>query len=205
MSIFLLMRHGESEAQGYIAGRSENIHLSTKGRNEADELAEVLSHLKLFSSGQLDLFFSSPLTRTYETAEIISHRLKKEFTTNETFLEVDFGNWTGKRFSELRGNSDWERFNSFRTGTIIPGGETMAAVQLRMVTEIERLRKEFPDKVIGIVSHGDPIRSVICYYTGIPLDFMTRVTISTASLSIIEINDNGPVIQCINHTAGVRF
>lgn len=199
MSNFLLIRHGESEAFGYIAGRTDGIHLSAKGRVEAEEIADVLKNMKI------DLFYTSPITRTLETTEIITNVLKKDYKLDEEFLEVDFGEWTGKKFAELKNDPGWKQFNTFRTGTLIPGGEMISQVQTRVITEMEKLNQEFPNKSIVIVSHGDPIRSAICYYSGIPLDFMTRITVSTASLSIIEINNWGPVVQCVNFTPGVRI
>lgn len=199
MSTILLIRHGESEAFGYIAGRTDGIHLSPKGRKEAEEMGNVLTNFKI------DMFYTSPITRTLETTEIITGILRKDYKLDEEFLEVDFGEWTGRKFSELKNDPGWKMFNTFRTGTLIPGGEIISQVQTRMITEIEKLNNEFPGKTIAIVSHGDPIRSAICYYSGIPLDFMTRITVSTASLSIIDINTWGPVVQCVNFTPGVRI
>jgi probable phosphoglycerate mutase len=80
----------------------------------------------------------------------------------------------------------------------------MCEVQTRVVAELERIRKRYPDDTIAIVSHGDPIRAVIAYYAGIPLDLFLRVEIGPASVSVIAIDDYGPRILLLNDTGALH-
>jgi probable phosphoglycerate mutase len=68
-----------------------------------------------------------------------------------------------------------------------------------MVGVIEGLREEMPEGVIAVVSHGDPIKTILAHYGGIPLDFLLRFEVSPASVSIVSVNDFGPRILCINN------
>ncbi len=71
-------------------------------------------------------------------------------------------------------------------------------VQQRMVTEIERLRKEYLHCTLAVISHADPIKSVLAHYAGIPLDFFPRLEISLVSVSILSISDHGARVLCMN-------
>ena len=119
-------------------------------------------------------------------------------------VEVDFGDWTGKRFEELRNDNIWYLFNTYRSGTRIPGGESMQEIQLRMVKAVEKIRIDNNANNIIIVSHGDPLRCLIAYHLGIPLDFILRFEISTASVSLLKINDYGSKILCLNSSGDIK-
>ncbi len=74
----------------------------------------------------------------------------------------------------------------------------MVEVQQRMVSGLEGIRKEYPEGIVAVFSHADPIKAVLAHYCGIPLDFFMRLEISLTSVSVISINDYGPRILCMN-------
>jgi probable phosphoglycerate mutase len=195
MAVFLLIRHAHNDAIGRkIVGRSAGIRLNQRGNEEAEALALRLAAIPI------DAIFSSPLERCQETAMPIARRLGIKIQTREALNEIAFGEWTGRSFAELEKFPRWRQFNTFRSGTRIPGGELMAEVQARMVGEIEELRRQFPEGIMALFSHGDPIKTAIAHYAGFPLDLMLRYEISLASVSVLDIRDSGPRILCINHT-----
>jgi len=200
VAVFLLIRHGHNDVVGRtLAGRKSGIHLNATGKDQAEKLVERLSEVPI------QAIFSSPMERTRETAEPLARNLGLEIGIMEDITEIDFGEWAGRSFEDLENDPEWRHFNTFRSGTRIPGGELMVEVQNRMVTSIEKLRKEFPDKVIALFSHGDPIKTVIGHYAGIPLDFALRLHISLASVSVVAVHDYGPRIFCINNTGNFPF
>ncbi len=195
MAVFLLIRHGHNDSVGRrIVGRSAGIPLDQRGKEEAETLALRLAAVPI------DAIFSSPLERCQETAEPLAHRLRVEIQTRDALNEIAFGEWTGLSFAELEKFPRWRQFNTFRSGTRIPGGELMAEAQARMVGEIEELRRQSPEGIMALFSHGDPIKTAIAHYAGFPLDLMLRYEISLASVSILDIRDSGPRILCVNHT-----
>ncbi|MGE5499584.1 MAG: histidine phosphatase family protein [Syntrophothermus sp.] len=197
MTTFYIIRHGNTTAGNMISGRTPGFHLSENGRMQAEQLAERISHIGF------DAIYASPMERTQETASYLARRTDKKVETLESLIEVDFGRWTGKSFDELESDKVWKLFHTFRSGTPVPGGESMVDVQTRMITEIDRLRHKHPRQTVAIVSHGDPIRCTITYYAGIPLEMMLRINISTASVSIIEVEDWGARIHCINESGDI--
>jgi probable phosphomutase (TIGR03848 family) len=198
MATFLLIRHGNTDMVGRVlAGRMPGVHLNEEGRTEAEELAQRLAPYNI------DFLCSSPLERTRETARPIAELKGLEVEIREGLTEIDTGEWTGMQITDLQPRKMWKLFNSFRTGTRIPGGEHILEVQKRMVDEIENLRSRAPSGSFGIFSHGDPIKTVIAYYAGMQLDSFDRITISPASLSILVVEDHGSRIKCLNNTANL--
>ncbi|MFP4012752.1 MAG: histidine phosphatase family protein [Chitinispirillaceae bacterium] len=197
MARFLLIRHGDCEPVGkYLAGRKENVHLNANGRRQAECIADGLAETKI------DHLFSSPLERAVETAERIARVQNTEIRTDEAFLEIDYGDWTGMSFEKLASDDLWSQFNRFRSSTRVPGGEMMIEVQKRFVSRIKALHDENPESVVGIVSHSDPIKSALCGYAGISLDLMHRLVINPASVSAFDLSVWGAEIQFINRTGG---
>lgn len=197
MALFYLVRHGYTDwVDRAIAGRLPGIHLNALGREQARCLGEKLGKVSM------DCICAGPLERVRETAEPLVSSRGMELRVCEEFNEVDFGDWTGYAVSVLTG-SHWERFNSFRSGTRIPRGEMMLEVQGRMISGLERLAGEFPEGKVAVVSHADPLKTVIAHFAGMPLDLFLRLEISPASLSIVELCPWGPRILSINDVGGI--
>jgi broad specificity phosphatase PhoE len=79
----------------------------------------------------------------------------------------------------------------------------MIEIQTRMVRQLEILRERHAEETVAIVSHGDPLRSTVMHYLGIPLDFMLRFEISPASVSIVEWGEWGSRVLCVNGTGEI--
>lgn len=193
MTTILLVRHCSVPALGrYLAGRAPGEHLDVAGRAQAQRLAER------FAGTQLDAVFSSPLERTRETAAALAQCAPNGVQLADALLEVDFGEWTRKTFAELASDPRWAPFNEHRTITRIPGGELIFEVQARAVGFVQCIADEFPDGRVALVSHGDVIRSTICYYLGLPLDSMQRFHIAPGSVSVLRLGEAGATLQSMN-------
>jgi broad specificity phosphatase PhoE len=197
MTTFLLIRHALCDPVGQsIAGRRPGVHLNEAGRQQALGLAERLGQLCLTG------LYSSPLERAIETAQPIGARQGLEILPAAGFNEVDFGTWTGKTIAELEQVPDWRRFNEFRSGSRIPGGETMAEVLSRSLGELEKLRERHARQgsLVAVVSHGDVLRMLVTHALGMPSDFLHRIELSPASVTVLEVEDYGPRLILLNGT-----
>ena len=157
--------------------------MNEAGQQQAQMLAE-----RLAGSG-IQYIFTSPLERARETAEPLALRLNIPLRVSEPLIEVDFGDWTGKAFAELDQLELWKKWNTLRSAGRVPNGESMIEVQARIVGEIERIRRAFPNDRIALLSHGDPIRAAITYYLGMPLDMLLRIEVSSASVTAFSVDD----------------
>jgi broad specificity phosphatase PhoE len=197
MGRILLIRHAHSEALGTVlTGRLPDVQLTTEGHEAVQRLAARLATYPIHR------VCSSPLQRTMATAEPIAHSHGLSVEPRAGLLEIDFGAWTGKAIAALEGDDVWRRFNTFRSGVAIPGGEHMLQVQQRMVNEVYGLALECPERVTAVVGHADPLRAVICYACGMPLDCMLRLTLHPASLTVLDIDKDGLRLVCLNTTDG---
>jgi broad specificity phosphatase PhoE len=193
MTTFALIRHAAHGLLGdTIVGRMPGVALSPDGFEEAEQLAARLA------ASRVEVVYSSPLERAHRTAEEIAGRLGLEVQIADELNELDFGDWTNQKLTDLHALEEWWQFNRFRSGSRVPNGEAMIEVQCRLLRLIERLCALHPIQVVALVSHGDVIKAALAYYLGVPLDMFHRIEISPASVSIVRIEPYGAQVLLVN-------
>lgn len=193
MTTYYLIRHATIDGfEHRLAGRQADVHLNEAGKSSACELGEWLA------GAWIDHIYCSPMERTIETAEAIGEGLGIGVTIAEELNELDFGEWTGKTFQELDADANWLPFNVRRSTVRIPGGESMPEVQLRVVRFMLQLHEERSGDQIALVSHGDVIRAALAYWLGLHLDFLVRLEVNPASVSVVRLGDGGPEVAGFN-------
>jgi probable phosphomutase (TIGR03848 family) len=198
MTTILLIRHATNDTVGKIlAGRMAGVSLNEEGKAQAQKLARRLAHLKLTA------IYSSPLERAVETAEPIAKIHNLETTISDDFMELHAGEWTSKTYQEIKEDPRFRNFNTYRSGTRIPGGELMLEAQARILAGLETLYSRHADETVAVVSHADIIKAAVAYYAGIHLDLFQRIEISPASVSIIRMFDETVRILLVNDTGEI--
>jgi broad specificity phosphatase PhoE len=193
MTVFHLVRHGEHVLAGRVlAGRTPGVGLSERGR------AEIAAVADRFAGEDIAALYASPLQRTKETAEILSTRLHLPIAYRDDVMELDFGEWTGLTFDEVRADGRWELWRACRSIANVPGGESMRQVQDRAVGALLDLHRTHRDRTLIIVSHGDVIRAALLFALGMPIDSHSRFEIGLASVSTIRIDDAGLRVSVLN-------
>jgi len=190
----ILMRHGETRwnREGRVMGRNP-VELSENGR------AQVEAAVVLARSLQPDLIVTSPLVRARQTAEIIAAGLGAiEIREDPAIAEVAYGRWEGMTYHELINDSHYAVYRESPVDYPTPGGETIPHVQARGVAAIHRAVEAKPECRILFVSHGDIIRTVLCYFLGLELKFFHRVRIDNGALSGVQISGNFAEVKFMN-------
>ena len=193
MTVFYLVRHGVTSHTGAkLSGWMPGIHLSDEGVAQAEAAARGLSKVPLKA------LYASPIDRTMETARPIAaaHGLKIE--TNPALGEVEYGRWTDRTFKALRRTKMWTTVQRWPSGARFPEGETLRAVQVRAVDELEAIRARHPKQAVCCVSHADVIRLVTAHYLGVHIDLFQRIVIDPASLTVVAVGDEGPRVIAVN-------
>jgi broad specificity phosphatase PhoE len=186
MGIFHLLRHGEHGLLGKVlAGRMPGVGMTERGR------AEIASQAERLAGEKIAAIYASPLQRTRESAEIVSARLGLPIGFRDDLLELDFGEWTGATFDSIRADPRWQAWSTQRSLAAIPGGESMRAVQQRVIAALLELNERHLHETVVLVSHGDVIRAVLLFALGMPLDFYNRIEIGQGSISTISIGASG--------------
>lgn len=193
MTRFLLIRHGLTDAvDNYLSGTAAGTPLNATGRAQVRLLVERLQHVPMSA------VVSSPLERTKDTADAIaqSHGLPVEVMP--AFIEFEVGAWTGRTFRDLDNDPEWPRFNAVRSVVRPPGGELMIEVQQRAMSGLFDLATRHPDATVAVVSHGDVIRAALMYVLGMPIDFVHRLEVSPARISIVTLDRYTQVVHQLN-------
>jgi probable phosphoglycerate mutase len=196
MTKILLIRHALTPTAGkQLTGRTPGIFLTEEGKLQAQKLAKYLTAIPISA------IYSSPLERALETAAPIAESHHLNLIISKDFQEIDFGYWTNFTIEALKNDIQFKAFNQYRSGTRIPGGELFLETQTRIVQGLEKIRKDWKDNIVAVISHADTIRAALAHYTGIAIDLIHRVDISPASVSIIELYDETVRIKLINGRA----
>jgi probable phosphomutase (TIGR03848 family) len=194
-TVLLLVRHGVADATGKrLYGRTPGVHLSERGRAQAEAVAERLKPLPIRA------VYSSPLERCVETAEVIGELVGIDVEVESGIIESDTGTWTGRTFAEIGRTRLWRRILAVPSGARIPGGESAAEVQTRTVRALETIAGRHPRKAVVAVSHGDPIRLALAHYTGTHLDHFQRLEVAPGSVSAVAIGGLSPRVLRVNDT-----
>ncbi len=182
MPLLLLIRHGENDyvKTGKMAGQLPGVHLNERGQQQAAELAETLKEVPFAA------LYSSPLERALETAEPIAQARSLQIQVRPGLIESHVGDWQGGEMKHLRKLPEWKIVQNQPSRFRFPGGESFQEMQTRLVTEVETIVKSHkPEEVVALVFHSDPIKLVLAYYLGMPLDNFQRLTIDTASVTML--------------------
>jgi probable phosphoglycerate mutase len=199
MTTFALIRHGLTDAVGRtITGRLPGVLLNDTGRKEVEALARELEPVRF------DRIISSPLERAQATAAPLAAARRLPMAIDEAFTELEFGRWNGAHYRDLHGEDEWRRFNTIRSLTPVPDGESLLDVQQRAVARMITLARSHPaasssdDQRIVIVTHGDVVRAVLLYVLGMPIDFILRIEVSPASINIVQFGGDAPRVLQVN-------
>jgi probable phosphoglycerate mutase len=190
---FHLVRHAAHDRVGtFLCGRMPGVHLGTLGKAQSERLAER------FATETIASIHTSPLERAVETSDPIAARLGQPLEICEDIAEIDFGAWSGTSFEALAEDPRWAAWNSARSNSRPPYGETMLEAQMRIVGAMEQLRHRYSDRSVILVSHSDVIKAALLYHLGLPIDAYARFDIEPASISTLVVGDWGSKVLRLN-------
>jgi probable phosphomutase (TIGR03848 family) len=205
MATVILVRHGRTTANatGVLAGRTAGVKLDETGRRQADRTGERLAVVPIVG------LVSSPLERCRQTSRaILAHQDGSPATTvDKGITECDYGDWQGRKLTDLAGEDLWKVVQTQPSAAVFPGGESMQAMQARAVAAIRRHDAAFeaehgPGAVWVAVSHGDVIKSILADALGMHLDLFQRIGVNPASVSIVRYGASRPDVVSTNTDAG---
>jgi probable phosphoglycerate mutase len=192
-----LVRHGETPTTGTVLpGRAPGLHLSDRGRAQAERVAERLTGLSVSA------IYSSPLERARETAEPTAARTGLDVIHDDGLLECDFGDWTGAAIADLAALPQWHTVQHSPSEFRFPNGESFTEMQARIVGALEVLCTARAGGVLVCFSHADPIKAAVIHALGTHLDLFQRIVISPGSVSAISfVEGHAPAVLMVNSTS----
>jgi len=181
---------------------STDLPLSQTGIEQAGRLRERLA------TERIDTIYSSLLSRSRTTAEIIASSHGLGIYARSELNECDFGEAEGLTFDEINARFPGlaDALLGDDTATRFPGGESLLEVFARVGRFREELDDHGADSTICIVGHGASLQTLICHLLGVPPGHWRQFCLQRGSLSIIETYPGGAVLaglNDINHLEGV--
>jgi probable phosphomutase (TIGR03848 family) len=194
-AVALLVRHGRTPTTGSVLpGRAPGLSLSDEGRAQAEAVADRIAAMAKAPVA----VYASPLERTMETARPIASRLGLRVRSERGLLECDFGQWTGAELKRLRRRRDWQRVQRLPSGFRFPGGESIAEMQMRIMSTLDRLAARHAGASFVAVSHADPIKAAVAATAGVPLDLFQRLVVGPCSVSALVRGETASHVLAIN-------
>ena len=201
MTKLYLIRHGQSEWN--ILSKVQGLkdaNLTNIGREQARKLGKRLI------DENIDIIFSSDLSRALETAEIISSMINKPVVESKEIQEINFGPWEGLTLAEIQKKYKEEYLiwmkkpDKFK----LEGAETLDNLKNRVMKYVEKVLIENKDKNIAIVSHNATLKIIILNLLGMGNAFYKNISLNNVSLSIIECRQYNNVLTLLNDTSHLK-
>lgn len=163
----LLIRHGETQA----AVRGENFPtvdgqgdpaLRPEGEAQARAVAERLKHERI------EAIYVTTMQRTHQTAAPLAAALGITPRVEADLREVFLGDWDGGefRFRAAANDPAVVRAREIECWSALPGGESFAALQTRVVRGLHRIAADHPDQLVAVVVHGGVVGAALSHATG---------------------------------------
>jgi probable phosphoglycerate mutase len=183
LSVVVAVRHGVSMAneEGKFQGQIYNTDLSDFGRRQVNLLAKRLT------GRSVTKIISSPLKRTYQTAEEISGLAGKPIIVDDRLMEMDHGKWDGQDQTWIKDNYS-ELFEAWQKDPAkiqYPNGENMTDVAKRVDDFLKAVPLE-PGTVI--VTHETIIKLLIAMSERELSERIWSQEVSHASVNLFEGN-----------------
>ncbi|MDK8578021.1 bifunctional RNase H/acid phosphatase [Corynebacterium pseudodiphtheriticum] len=201
----ILVRHGQTSysAEHRYCGHSD-IALTETGMRQAAASATAVAE-----RGDIDLVVSSPLQRCQVTAKMIAEKTGAQLETHDALIEANFGNWEGLTFQQAQ-DDDAELHDAWITDASLtpPEGESLAQVHRRVREFRKQLVAQHPGKTIAVVSHVNPIKSLIRQGLNAGPATFSHLFLDLASIAVVKFYDeNSPVasaVLSVNETAHLQ-
>jgi len=197
-----LIRHGQTSwnVEGRYQG-DQDIELNSTGIRQAGLAAKYLSRVE-FSN-----IYSSPLSRTMETARIITRRRGLDIKVMQDLKEMDFGKWEGMKFEEINStyNSDYQKWLDDPYRNRPTGGENFQELTDRATAAIDLIVAGNSDgSSVAVSTHGGVILSLLVHWLQIPLDRWKSIIQRQGAINIAVIDKGFPYISAINYTGHLK-
>lgn len=184
----ILVRHGLSEANIAQLYSLEDTKIHKSGFNVLINTRRALERYRI------DKVYTSELVRSQQTARMLGY---SEFSTDERLNELDFGDFKGQSFVEVRTNYkdffDLQKEDLFNTK--YPNGESRNDVIKRVGDFLTEISKKNENALC--ISHGMAIKSAL-FWVLKNTDDWDAFWIENGSITVIDVKSNIKLIERVN-------
>jgi len=203
LTLFLFLRHGQAKnnVERILAGRTKGFPLTELGIQQAEKIGDFLKPLNISK------IYCSPIERAEHTARIVANKVDLSCNVDERLTEIDMGTFTGMHYDEMfekHGNV----FLKFYQGHPVVennGIETFSTVKKRILDMVDHCSKKHNEETILLVTHMDPIKSIISTILQPKPEALYEMIIRNASLTILKNEQSSFSMVAINSMNSERY
>ena len=182
-TIYFVRHAGYENPERVAPGRIPGYHLSDDGREKAKRVGEF------FKNSSVKYIYTSPLERTFETANAISEYLPAAKIIHAyDLIEADAIHWQAYKLEDLYTNNYYEAFLNDPDTKEVP--ENLTQLAARMKNFALNLCAKHKGEEIICVSHQGPILALRLSLEGKPLKVIKTYDASMASITTFTFDGN---------------
>lgn len=201
MTKVYLVRHGQTawNLEEVFRGRMD-IPLDETGKKEVHLAGEALKDETIHA------IYSSPLSRSMETAENIAKFQNIEVTPLEAIIDISYGDWEGVSLDQVRKKYPdlYDLWLKEPHKVSFPNGESLEQVRVRTQNAIDDLLEKHKNENIALVAHRVPNKVICCSLLGIENSNFWRIQQDTASTNLFTYKDDQWIISYLNDTSYLK-
>jgi probable phosphoglycerate mutase len=198
------MRHGQADnnVNRILVGRHLESHLTEKGKMQVKDTAQLLKSMSISK------IYSSPVTRTIETTQIVGEELGLDYEIDDRLYEIDLGKLAGTNYDEVL-NKYGNLFLSFYMGddSVLSnhGVESFTAVKSRIRDLLDQVMTRHNNHNVLLVTHLDPIKAAISYMLDLKPESLYKWHMRNAALTILKQEFKTWSISAVNFMGAHRY
>ena len=201
--MIIFLRHGQAEnnTKRILAGRTEGVPLTKIGIEQAEQIGKYLKPI------DISAIYSSPIERANNTAKIVAESNSIDYKLDERLTELDMGKFTRMPYDEIFAKHGNVFLKFYSNDPIISkyNVETFPHVQKRVMDMLDYTIKKHDQENVLLVTHMDPIKSVIAKVMDLKPLSLFELIIANCSLTIIKHHDEKLSLSAINSMDADRF
>ena len=195
LTTVILVRHGRTaltESKRISGSGGADPSLSAAGQHDAALVAAELA--KVGNAGPwahlppISAVISSPMARTFETAQAIAAELGLTPSKLDDLREINFGSWDGLTNDEAKAANP-ELFENWRGSWQVspPGGESLEQFDNRIRSARNQVLEANSGKSIVVVAHVMPIRGFLKQAFDADIAAYWRPQVSPCSITVLRL------------------
>ncbi|RTZ69767.1 MAG: histidine phosphatase family protein [Thaumarchaeota archaeon] len=196
MEMIIFLRHAQAEnnTKRILAGRTEGVHLTKAGIEQAESIAKYLKSL------DISAIYSSPIERASHTAEIVAKNNSLDYELDDRITEIDMGRFTRMNYDDMFAKYGNIFLKFYENDPVIAEHEveTFLEVQRRILDMVTHVVKKHKNENVILVTHMDPIKSMLSIVMDLKPKTLFELIIANASLTIIKEHENKFSLSAIN-------
>jgi len=197
------LRHGQAKnnSERILAGRTKGVPLTELGLKQVQGITKFLKPLNI------SRIYSSPIERALNTAQIVGNELNLECKVDERLTELEMGKFTGINYDKIFAEHGNVFLKFYQENSTIAehGVETFSNVKKRILDMVDFCTQNHNGENVLLVTHMDPIKAMVSTVMDLKPDYLCKLIIRNASLTIIKQEEGQFSISAINSMDADRY